>query len=199
MPVEAYMKNREIWGKQVVLVPYKALHVQKYHNWMQDNELQRLTSSEPLSLEEEYQMQKTWVNDADKCTFIVLDRVLLEESNCEIAAMIGDVNLFFVDPNVLDEAELSIMIAEVSQRGKGKGKEVVRLIMRFASEVIGVKRFIAKIKYDNFSSQKVFERFGFVEQSRSNIFEEITYLLDSDSQLLCDLMSNIEHLVYKLL
>lgn len=110
-----------IVGTNVILVPYEDFHVPKYHGWMKDPELQVQTASEALTLQEEYAMQRTWREDADKCTFIVLDRKKFEEypkkadvarSNTqqnfddalntptqlrEIDAMIGDVNLFFIE------------------------------------------------------------------------------------------------------
>jgi hypothetical protein len=39
---------------------------------MQSEELLSLTASEPLTLDEEYAMQRSWREDPDKCTFIVL-------------------------------------------------------------------------------------------------------------------------------
>lgn len=59
--------------QKVTLVPYKPVHIEKYHKWMQNNpELLELTASEPLSMEEEISMQESWHQDENKCTFIVL-------------------------------------------------------------------------------------------------------------------------------
>ena len=68
----------QIVGSKVVLVPYREAHVEKYHRWMKSEELQELTGSEPLTLEQEKEMQMTWREDKDKCTFIVLNKVGLE-------------------------------------------------------------------------------------------------------------------------
>lgn len=62
------MKHEEglrIFGDKVILVPYRAEHVPKYHEWMGDLDILRLTGSERLSLQEELDMQRTWENDAD--------------------------------------------------------------------------------------------------------------------------------------
>nr|CAD7431194.1 unnamed protein product [Timema monikensis] len=112
----------------------------RYHNWMKSPELQQLTASEPLSLEEEYRMQQSWSEDEDKCTFIILDRLIYEVSKDEIAAMIGDTNLFFHSSEDCEDcvkvAEAEIMIAEVASRGKRRGWEALLLMLRYGDKLL---------------------------------------------------------------
>ena len=73
-------ENESIMGECCILVPYCFKHVQKYHGWMEDKELLIATSSEPLCLSEEFEMQRNWRVDSDKLTFITLDKYNFESS-----------------------------------------------------------------------------------------------------------------------
>ena len=104
---------------------------------------------------------------------------LLQESlhnlNCEVKSMIGDTNLFLGEEKC---AEVEIMIAEVSERGKKMGWESILLMIRYGVEILKLEKFEAKIKIENISSIRLFEKIGFQEKSRSEVFREITYELE---------------------
>lgn len=138
-------RNTVLVGRKVVLVPYRKQHVPRYHEWMKDPLIQEQTASEPLSLDEEYEMQQSWAVDEDKLTFIILARPEADGSEAEVSSeaqdlisrckMVGDVNIFFnarhgdeeVDEGEMDgnneeqksdlfDAECEIMIAGESER-----------------------------------------------------------------------------------
>lgn len=103
--------------------------------------------------------------------------------------MIGDVNLFFNDQDALRNAEIEVMIAETSKRQKGRGKEAIHLMMRYGVEELHVTGFSAKIKLNNAVSLRLFEKLGFSLVSTSEVFQEATYFLQVDDQLLTSLRS----------
>ena len=168
-------------SEKFTLVPYKHKHVKKYHEWMKNVELQEQTASEPLTLEKEYEMQKSWHEDEDKLTFIILNN---EETN-EIDRMIGDVNLFIADDeeNTIKVGECEIMIAEKSHRGKGLAKPLMTTLIKYAENNNICSKFIARIGYENKPSQNLFQKLGFEEESRGECFKEITYSLTKPEML----------------
>lgn len=185
-----------IVGKKLVLVPYRKCHVPKYHKWMENDELRQQTASEQLSLDEEYEMQQTWLNDDDKCTFIVLDRQTYNDTDQnEVQSMVGDVNLFLNDADDRRKAEIEVMIAEQKSRGQGLGRESVLTIIFYGVVSLNIERFSAKIGFNNLSSLSLFQSLSFTEVSRSDVFEEVTLELIVDEQYKNRLHKQMEHLV----
>lgn len=123
-----------------------------------------LTASEPLSLDEEYEMQQTWRDDENKCTFIVLttqSSFSTEYTDDEVARMVGDVNLFLsLDASNSLQGEIDIMIAEKDFHRAGCGREAVMLMVWYAMQKLSVQRLFAKINESNTPSRKLFERYG---------------------------------------
>ncbi|KAF5272784.1 hypothetical protein FQA39_LY07811 [Lamprigera yunnana] len=166
-------KNTKILSENVILVPYRKEHVKKYHEWMQSEELQYLTASEPLTLEEEYQMQISWMTDDNKCTFIILDRNVFDKTQNEVDAMIGDTNLFFSDCENKMVAEAEIMIAMKDARGSHKGWKAMLLMLLYGIHELNVHQYTVKIIADNNISINMFEKMGFVITNHNNVFNEV--------------------------
>ncbi|XP_015266233.1 PREDICTED: N-acetyltransferase 9 [Gekko japonicus] len=176
-------QNTVLRGKRVALVPYTSAHVPRYHEWMKSEELQRLTASEPLSLEQEYEMQCNWQEDTDKCTFIILDtEKWSRQSATEEDCMVGDVNLFLTDSEDPTLGEIEVMIGEVSYRGRGFGKEATQIMMSYGMTRLGLITFEAKIGLENKASIRMFEKLHFKEVGVNSVFQEVTLRLRVDEQ-----------------
>ncbi|CAE8610038.1 unnamed protein product [Polarella glacialis] len=160
--------------------------VPSYHAWMQDPELLELTGSEPLSLEEEYEMQSSWRDSDDKLTFIVLDRSL-PAAEGGLGSMAGDVNVFFNQVG-LDEdqevevsyaaGEIEVMVAVTASRRRGLAGEALRLMAGYCAQQLGTRRFVAKIKDHNSASIALFESLDFQFVRHVQVFSEVVYQLD---------------------
>ncbi|CAM8949756.1 unnamed protein product [Rhodiola kirilowii] len=187
-------------GKRVIMVPYMRDHVPKYHEWMQSPHLLEATGSEPLTLDQEYQMQLTWVQDPFKQTFIILDNELVVGNfvhGCpHVEAMVGDVNIYMNDMDDSKVAEVEIMIAEPTSRGKGLGKEAVLMMMAFAIENFDIHIFRVKVGESNEASLSMFQKLGFEEVSRSAIFREVTMELSVAKPIFKELLPTV-HMSFK--
>ncbi|KAK2493087.1 hypothetical protein MC885_015698 [Smutsia gigantea] len=175
-------QNILLLGKKVVLVPFTSEHVPRYHEWMKSEELQRLTASEPLTLEQEYAMQQSWQEDADKCTFIVLDaeKWRAQPGTTEESCMAGDVNLFLTDLGDPSLGEIEVMIAGVAK--------------------LGLTKFEAKIGQGNEASIRMFQKLHFKQVAVSSVFQEVTLRLmvsELERQWLLEQTSYVEERPYR--
>eukprot|EP00758_Cryptobia_borreli_P009872 Tbor_TRINITY_DN5519_c0_g1::TRINITY_DN5519_c0_g1_i1::g.13480::m.13480 len=180
--------NVSLRGHRLLMVPYLPHHVKQYHKWMTDEDLLRDTCSEPLSLEEEYSNQASWLTSTDKLTFIILapsrlSNLLLysggddQDEPTSSMVMIGDCNIFNVACSDEDEMEINVMIAESSFRGQGLAKEAISLMMCYCIKVLNMHRFVAKVINSNEASKNLFEKssLGFKIQKVVKVFDETHY------------------------
>lgn len=139
-------------------------HVERYHSWMQDPDLLEATGSEPMTLEEELENQKSWRDDNAKCTFLVLarDRCLDINGRCgcnalqvgsdempivdsgfvarNINAMVGDVNLFLSEEDDDEEIDPFAPPSTISSAAKQQQAEVDIMIADAAYRGKGLGR-----------------------------------------------------------
>ncbi|KAJ7878969.1 N-acetyltransferase 9-like protein [Mycena olivaceomarginata] len=175
---------------------------QKYHPWMQDEELQELTASEPLTLEGEYEIAACgpWQLDDDKLTFITFKPSRsshtrpADDRRCEIFLHGSPPHLRTDNPDEEDDfyAEVEIMIAEREFRRKGFALETLQLMLGYVTASsydhflcesppalqgsplpIPPTTLLARISESNVPSIRLFEKLGFRITKRVEVFGEV--------------------------
>lgn len=112
--------------------------------------------------------------------FLVVDKTTTTPE-CPEGKIVGDINLF-IDENNSNTAEINVMIAEPSARGKGLGEEwlqpflpsfpqmfklilffnSVRMIIEHGNTHLKIVKFLAKISMSNQASIHLFKKLNFI-------------------------------------
>ena len=141
------------------LPPSGPEHLPNYHEWMQDPFLLEMTGSEPLTMEEEIQMQKEWRDDEKKCTFIILARDLLNHDE--------------VDGNG-EKIEIPLVPSERFENDR-KEKSFPKLIEQTLHAMIGdINLFLSEEDDYNSDDEQNFQQQQMLQTNKEKVTAELT-------------------------
>ena len=154
----------------VKLIPFGKDHVPKTVEWVNDEEIIKLTdrSSEPVTLEGCYK----WYDDIAQDSTKKLLAIITDDGRSHI----GNCGLFEIDKRS-KKAKLWIYIGEKDHWGKGLGRKALKQLLDLGFQDLDLNRIYLYIVEDNTRAQKLYESMGFVKEGvcRGDTFIEGRY------------------------
>lgn len=149
----------KLQGNRIYLAALERADCKKlYEDWEYDFE----HPAEPLHIGQSMEKSDEWFDEIQKKQYDVHVRlgIFLHDGT-----VIGNVALQDIDrENRL--CSLGMDIAKLSLRGKGYGKEAIRLLLEFGFRNMGLERVTANTLAINIPAQKCLEGLGFVLEGR---------------------------------
>lgn len=138
------------------LRPYKACDAQTITRWLKNEYAFRQWSADRY---EKYPITSDDMNayyDRDKDIGTIWGMTAFDDTG-----VIGHFTMRFPDENNLREIRLGFVIVDDQKRGKGYGKEMLSLAVRYAFEILGVDKVSLGVFENNLAAIRCYESCGF--------------------------------------
>lgn len=150
-----------IEGKKIRLRPLTKKDFSKTYKWHNDSELKNLTLSHPFPVTDV--QEEDWY-----------DSILKDRSNRNVYFGIEDLSgnelvgvIFLSKINLIHSTcWLGVFIGEKNARGKGFGKEAVKLIVDYAFNNLNLRKVSLEVAETNESAISVYKKIGFDIEGR---------------------------------
>ncbi|MGN0778625.1 MAG: GNAT family N-acetyltransferase [Aristaeellaceae bacterium] len=143
-------------GRGVTLRPYRQEDAEQIAAWANDPETTRYLSGifdlPYTSRNAEDFVAHVMAGSPDKAAFIIAD--------AETEQYLGQIDLMGIDRRNRS-ATLGIVIARSEHRGRGVGREAIRLICRYGFRTLGLNRIQLEVAADNLRGQRCYAACGF--------------------------------------
>ncbi|MFV0522867.1 MAG: GNAT family N-acetyltransferase [Mangrovibacterium sp.] len=137
------------------LRPLEPEDIELLYLWENDSTLWKVSNTlSPFS----HYVLKQYLEESHRDIFEAKQLRLIIEDNTGLA--VGAIDLFDYDPNHR-RAGVGILIYAEEQREKGYAGTAVKLLCKYAKDVLGMHQLYANIGSDNYKSLKLFEQCGF--------------------------------------
>ncbi|PRY40309.1 GNAT family N-acetyltransferase [Umezawaea tangerina] len=155
--LKALVDKPTLSGDLVRLVPLVAEHAPDLFKGVNDPEVRRLTGTHRVfTFEEVERHAATRAEQTDRVDLTVLRAV--------DGKVLGDIVLNDLDA---DNLSMGFRIALVAEQGRGYGTEAIRLLLRYAFDVVGLHRVELEVFDFNPRAIASYRKCGFVEEGRA--------------------------------
>src|SRR5487761_1336088 len=152
--------NRLFHGELIRLAAPRAGDAETISRWSEDGEYRRLADTDaPRPL------PPAFFAERDEASEPRLDGYEFRIRTLEDDRLVGFVALFSIEW-ANGHGWVAIGIGDESDRGKGFGKEAVRLLQRFAFHELGLRRLSLDVIADNAPALALYRGLGFQEEGR---------------------------------
>jgi RimJ/RimL family protein N-acetyltransferase len=142
-------------GERIYLKPFTKEHASDWVRWTQDEEVTRYSVMRPYTLEEELKFLEEQEKDPNPELIFV---IFLKENDKKI----GNCGIHkSKNKNYSDKTFTGLIIGEKNEWGKGYGTDVMKTLLKYAKEELGIKELYLNVDIPNISAQKVYEKCGF--------------------------------------
>jgi UDP-4-amino-4,6-dideoxy-N-acetyl-beta-L-altrosamine N-acetyltransferase len=151
----------ELISERIKLRPFNKEDLKRLHEWRNDPEIRLLSMMHPYPVS--LQNDESW-----------LDSVIADTSNTKIVWAVENIEdtlligyFQFSKINLIHRnASLGIIIGDKKSRGKGLGKEIMILGLKYAFDTLGLNKVSLDVIEINYSAIKLYKEIGFIEEGR---------------------------------
>jgi RimJ/RimL family protein N-acetyltransferase len=148
-------------GKNIILRPLKFEDLGKTNEWRNNLVLIKLTQG--IRFPKTLEMDKDWfqvaLNDkSNRNIYFGIDEI-------ETNKFIGIIQLHNID-YISGIAEFGAFIGDIKFKGKGYGKESLNLVLRYAFNVLNLRKISLKVVSTNEIAITLYNHIGFIEEGR---------------------------------
>ena len=148
-------------GKNIKLRPLRIEDLEKTHEWRNNLELIKLTKG--IRFPKTLEVDREWFNNAlndrsNRNIYFGIDEI-------ETNDFVGIIQLNSID-YISGISELGIVFGDINIKGKGYGKESMKILLNYAFKFLNLRKISLKVIILNERAIFLYKELGFLEEGR---------------------------------
>ena len=148
-------------GNKIILRPVESQDIEKFYKWRNDPDIKKMAMMHPfpVTLESEKKWFENISNNKDNKLIIFS---VVDNSDKRVVGFIRLFNINWIHRY----SYFGIVLGEEIARGKGFGKDAVKLIVDYALNTLNLHKIVLEVIDANNIAIELYKQLGFIEEGR---------------------------------